>query len=107
MKKKLDPTLVYVLSIFSLVCCCFGGLGILLSAPAYFIAGNQIKTAQLRPNEYDGNTKAMEIAKIVAMITMIINIIYLIASIYRIATVGWDEIMLQSTQAMEDYQTTK
>ena len=105
MKKKLNPTLVYVLSIIGLLCCCFGGLGVLLSAPAYFMAGSKIKAAQLNPEEYEGNTKPMETAKLVAMIIMIINVLYLIYTIYQISTVGWDEMMEQSRQMMEQYQT--
>jgi hypothetical protein len=31
MKKQLNTTLIYVLSIFGLLCCCFGGFGFLLS----------------------------------------------------------------------------
>lgn len=105
MKKKLNPTLVYVLSIIGLLCCCFGGLGVLLSAPAYFIAGSKIKAAQLNPEEYEGNVSAMNTAKIVALVSMIINILYLGWTIYQISTVGWDEMMEQSRQIMEQYET--
>lgn len=104
MKKKLNPTLVYVLSIIGLLCCCFGGLGVLLSAPAFFIAQNQIKAAQLNPEAYEGDIKAMETAKTVAMVIMIINVLYLVYTIYQISTVGWDEMMEQSRQIMEQYE---
>ncbi|OIQ22349.1 CCC motif membrane protein [Lacinutrix sp. MedPE-SW] len=105
MKKKLNPTLVYVLSIIGLFCCCIGGSGVLLSAPAYFIAANQIKAAQLNPDAYEGDTKAMQTAKTVALVIMIINVLYLAWTIYQISTVGWDEMMEQSRQMMEQYQT--
>lgn len=104
MKKKLNPTLVYVLSIIGLLCCCFGGLGILLSAPAYFIANNQVKAAQLNPNDYEGDVNGMNTAKTVALVIMIINVLYLAYTIYQISTVGWDEMMEQSRQMMEQYQ---
>jgi len=35
MKKKLNPTLIYVLSILGFLCCCVGGS--FLGIPAYFI----------------------------------------------------------------------
>ncbi|WP_034058193.1 CCC motif membrane protein [Lacinutrix jangbogonensis] len=104
MKKKLNPTVVYVLSIVGLLCCCFGGLGILLSAPAYFIAGNKIKDAQLNPDAYEGETKPMETAKLVAMIIMIINVLYLIYTIYQISTIGWDEMNRTWQEAIEQAQ---
>lgn len=46
----------------------------------------------------------MKTAKTVAMIILIINLIYLAMTIYQISTVGWDEMMEQSRQMMEQYQ---
>lgn len=105
MKKKLNPTLTYVLSIVGLFCCCFGGLGLLLSAPAYFIANNKIKDAQLNPDDYEGDTNAMNTAKIVALVITIINVLYLIYTIYQISVVGWDEMMEQSREMMRQYES--
>ncbi|WP_290700645.1 CCC motif membrane protein [Lacinutrix sp.] len=107
MKKQLNPTLVYVLSIIGLLCCCFGGLGIFLSAPAYFVANGKIKDAQLNPNDYEGNTKKMETAKLIALIVSIICILNLIYTIYSISTVGWDEMTEQFRQAMEEAQSAQ
>ncbi|WP_452218555.1 CCC motif membrane protein [Lacinutrix undariae] len=104
MKKKLNPTLTYVLSITGLLCCCFGGLGVLLSAPAYFIANSKIKDAQLNPDDYEGDTKAMNTAKIIALVIMIINILYLTYYIYFLSTGGYEEIMIQYQEAMEQMQ---
>lgn len=104
MKKQLNPTLVYVLSIIGLLCCCFAGFGIFLSGPAYFIAHKKVKDAELNPDDYEGNLNAMKTAKTVALVILIINALYLIFTIYRIATVGWDELMRQSQEMMEQWQ---
>ncbi|MBD0822897.1 CCC motif membrane protein [Aestuariibaculum marinum] len=104
MKKQLNPTLVYVLSIFGLLCCCFGGLGFVLSLPAFLIANSKVKNAELAPDDYEGNISAMKTAKIVALVILVINILYFVTTIYRIATVGWDEIMRQSQEIMEQIQ---
>ena len=104
MKKQLNPTLTYVLSILGLLCCCFGGLGVILAAPAYFIANNKIKDAQLNPDSYEGNLNAMSTAKTIALVVLIINVLYLIYTIYQISTVGWDEMMERSREMMEQYQ---
>ena len=102
MKKQLNPTLVYVLSVLGLLCCCLGGLGALLSGPAYFIANNKIKDAQLNPDDYEGDIKAMNTAKIVALVITIINVLLLIRTIYVISTVGWDEMSRTFMEAMEE-----
>jgi len=104
MKKQLNPTLTYVLSIIGLLCCCFGGLGVLLSAPAYFIANNKIKDAQLNPDDYDGDINAMNTAKTIALIVTIICILYLIYNIYYLSTGGWEESMQRYQEMMEEYQ---
>ena len=88
-KKTLDTTLVYILSIAGLLCCCFGGLGLLLSGPAYLIANKQLKNSE----NYVGNKEAMETAKIVALVILIINTVFLIFTIYEISTADWNEVI--------------
>ncbi|TYB73129.1 hypothetical protein ES677_05825 [Bizionia gelidisalsuginis] len=104
MKKELKPTLVYVLSIFSILCCCFGGLGVLLAAPAYYIANKKIKDAQLHPEEYEGNINTMNTAKIIALVAVAINVLFLVYTIYMFSTGGFDEAMEEFKQAMEEAQ---
>jgi flagellar biosynthesis protein FlhB len=104
MKKSLNPTLVYVLSILGLLCCCLGGLGIFLSGPAFYIAHTKVKDAQLNPEDYDGDINAMNTAKIIALVVFILNVVLLIRFIYVISTNDWEEIMEQSRVLMEEYQ---
>lgn len=77
----------------------------MLSGPAYLIANNKIKDAQLNPDDYEGDIKQMETAKIIALVVLIINVLYLIYVIYQISTVGWDEMSEQFNQAMEEYKS--
>ena len=104
MKKQLNPTLIYVLSILGLLCCCLGGLGVFLAAPAYFIANNKIKNAQLYPDEYEGNIKSMNTAKIIALVVTIICAITLIYNIYDLATGGWESRQEFLKDFMEGYR---
>ena len=104
MKKQLNPTIVYVLSILGLLCCCFGGLGFILAGIAYYLAHSKIKDAHLNPDNYEGNINAMNTAKIVALVILIINLAYLAMTIYKISTIGWDELMEQSRDVMEQMQ---
>lgn len=103
--QKLNPTLVYVLAVFGLLCCCFGGFGFIFAGIAFLIANSKLNAAKANPENYDpSSVKSMNTAKIVALVILVINIAYLIMTIYRISTVGWDEIMEQSKQLMEQYQ---
>ncbi|MFV9550747.1 CCC motif membrane protein [Algibacter sp. PT7-4] len=104
-QQKLNPTLVYVLAILGLLCCCFGGLGFILAGVALFIAHNKLKEVKLNPENFDASSiKAMNTAKTVAMVILIVNLLYLVMTIYRISTVGWDELMIQSQEMMEQMQ---
>ena len=92
MKKSLNTTLIYILSILGLLCCCFGGLGFLLSGPAYLMANKKLKDAQLNPDDYEGNINAMETAKTVALVILIINLLYLAYTIYAVLTGDFSEM---------------
>ncbi|GAA3590311.1 CCC motif membrane protein [Flavivirga amylovorans] len=104
-QQKLNPAIVYVLAILGLLCCCIGGLGFILAGIAFIIAHSKLNAAKHNPENYDPDSiKAMNTAKIVALVILIINILYLIKSIYTIYTVGWDEIMERSQEMMEQFQ---
>ena len=51
--KKLNTTLIYVLSSLSLLCCCFFGLGILLALPSFLIANKKFKEVEEFADEYE------------------------------------------------------
>lgn len=103
--KKLNTTLIYVLSSVSLLCCCFAGLGILLALPSFLIANKKLKEAEQYPEEYEADDiKAMGTAKTFAMVALGINGAYFLYSIYSIATTDWDTFMEEFNQKMEQYQ---
>ena len=104
MKKQLNTTIIYVLSIVGLLCCCFGGLGFLLSGPAFIIANNKVKNATENPDGYDGNLNAMNTAKIVALVSLIINVLYLIYVIYLIFSGGFDESLEKWQEIMAEIE---
>lgn len=104
-QQKLNPTIVYVLAILGLLCCCFAGLGFILAGIALLIATSKLKTAKLNPENFDpSSVKAMSTAKIVALVIFVINILYFVYYIYLISTIGWDQLIEQSQQMMEQYQ---
>lgn len=107
MKKQLNPTLVYVLSVVGLLCCCFAGLGFLLSGTAYFIADSKVKGATENPDDYEGDINAMNTAKIVALVITIINVLYFLYHIYYFSTGGWEIMMEEIRRAMEEAQRNR
>ena len=102
MKKSLNTTLIYVLSILGLLCCCFAGFGFLLSGPAYLMANKKLKDAQLNPDDYEGNINAMETAKTVALVILIINLLYLAYTIYSVLTGDFSEMQEEWRKMMEE-----
>lgn len=101
-KQKLNTTVIYILTILGFLCCCIGGIGIIPSGIAYFMGNSKMKEAELNPENYD-NYSGMKTAKLIALIVVLINAVYLAFTIYRISTVGWDEIMEQSRIMSEEW----
>jgi Trk-type K+ transport system membrane component len=101
--KKLNSTIVYILTILGFLCCCLGGIGFVFAGIAFYIAHTKLKEAYENPENYE-NIKGMQTAKIVALVVLIINLVYFVMTIYKIYTIGWDEIMEQSREMMEQMQ---
>ena len=102
MKKQLNTTLIYILSITGLLCCCFGGLGFLLSGTAFLVAYNKVKDATENPENYEGNINAMKTAKTIALVILIINVLYFIYVIYVYFSGGYDGFLEEFNAAMEE-----
>ncbi|MBT8261002.1 MAG: hypothetical protein KJN82_06785 [Bacteroidia bacterium] len=103
-KQNLNSTLVYILSILGFLCCCIMGSGFIPAGIAFIIANNKLKEAKANPESYE-NVQGMNTAKTIALVVLIINLLYLAYSLYQIYTIGWDEMMEQSRQMMEQYQS--
>ena len=102
MKKQLNTTLIYVLSIFGFLCCCIFGLGFLLSGPAYLVAHNKVKDASENPDEYEGDLNAMNTAKIIALVSLIINLLFFTYILYSLFSGDFDEFLTFWNEAMEE-----
>ncbi|MDG1039850.1 MAG: CCC motif membrane protein [Polaribacter sp.] len=101
MNKELKPTIVYVLASISVICCCFGGLGILFAAPAFIIANKRLKSAD--GSEYD--YKSMNSAKIFALVLLIINGLHLLYTIYFFSNFDyWSEFLEGFREGLESQQ---
>lgn len=72
--QKLNTTLVYILSVVGILCCCVYGLGTVAAIIAVVIASKELKKFTSNPEEYS-NGPAMKNARIFAIISLIISFI--------------------------------
>ena len=101
-KQKLNTTIVYILAIIGLLCCCFSGLGFILSGAAYIIANNKLKEASENPENYEG-IAAMKTAKTIALVITLINLAFLVFNIYDLSTGGFEERQERVKEILEQY----
>ena len=77
MKTRLVSTPIFTLCLISLISACFGGIGLIFSVIAFYIANKKIKQAQQNPLGYSGSLETMKLAKIATLITFAVNLFYI------------------------------
>ena len=95
-------TLIYILAIISLPLCCCGGFGVITAGIAFFIARSELNKFYNNPDAYS-NQDNIYTGKIIALVVLIINALYMIYVAYSIYTIGWEELMRQSEEMMKNY----
>jgi len=102
-KEKLpNEILIIVLGIFGYLCCCFLGFGLIPSAAAFFLARSSEKLYAANPEVYE-NVSQIKTGKIIAIIAIVLNLLYIIRIVYVIATGDWEASMQQSRELMEQW----
>lgn len=103
-EKKLEyEVLIFILAIIGFPLCCCAGVGMIPAGIAFFIANNELKKCYDSSEAYL-NQDSVYTGKIIALVVLIINVLYLLYTAYTIYTVGWDNLMEQSREMMEQYQ---
>ncbi len=100
-QKLPNATMIIVLGILGYLCCCFAGLGIIPSAIAFFMARKSESIYKENPEAYD-NMSQIKTGKIVALIALVINTLYLARVAYVLMTGDWDELQEEFTRAYEE-----
>ncbi|MBS9774414.1 MAG: DUF4190 domain-containing protein [Tenacibaculum sp.] len=92
-KQKLpNSTIILVLGIISiLTCCCYGVLGTFSSLIALYLAKKDTALYNENPSEYDYSS--LKTGKILAIIGLILNIIFIIYIIFMWNIVGGWEVL--------------
>ena len=104
-KQKLpNVTLALVLGILSLLCCCFGGLpALIVAAIAFFLVRKDEKSFEENPELYEPNSN-LKVAKIIAIVGMVLGLIYFIYTLFVINQFGgWEGYMNQVQEMQEQW----
>ncbi len=104
-KQKLpNSTLILVFGIISiLTCCCYGIIGLILGIVAIVLANKATKIYAENPEIYTGYSN-VKTGKILAIIGVIINALFLVYVIYIFAVVGSDGLEEMQRQWIEQMQ---
>ena len=76
MKTHLVSSPIFILCFISLISACFGGIGLLFAEIALYKVHQKIKEAQQNELGFTGSLETMKIAKIAALISLAVNLIY-------------------------------
>ncbi|RAV30603.1 CCC motif membrane protein [Sinomicrobium soli] len=101
-QKLPNATTALVLSIASLFCCCFYGIGIIPAVIALVLANKDVKKYKLEPELYS-NYNNVKTAKIIAIIGIVMNLAYFVYFLVLLSTLGMEGIMEQYRIMQEQY----
>lgn len=103
-KQKLpNSTLILVFGIISIVtCCCYGVLGLIFGIIALVLANKATKLYMENPENYEGFSN-VKTGKILAIIGIVLNVLYLGYTIFLFSTIGMDGIQEMQRELMEQY----
>ncbi len=90
-----------ILAILSLPLCMCYGFGILLAIVALILGIMGTKAYNQNPEQYINNSNN-KIGKIIAIISIILNVIFIGLIIWMISAIGWEVIQSGDQQAIED-----
>lgn len=83
-----------ILGIASILSCCFYGIGLILAIVALVLAKKDTALYSQNPDGYS-NYGQIKTGKILAIIGLVINAIYLLFAIWLIAMVGFENLQDQ------------
>ncbi|MCL6265316.1 CCC motif membrane protein [Flagellimonas myxillae] len=103
-KQKLpNSTLILVFGIVSIVtCCCYGVLGLIFGIIALVLANKATKLYMENPENYDGYSN-VKTGKILAIIGIVLNVLYLGYTIFLFSTIGMEGIQEMQREILEQY----
>ena len=99
-QKLPNATAVLILGILSIItCCCYGVFGLILGIVALFLAKKDLALYAISPQAYT-NYSNLNIGRILAIIGIVLNVVYLILTVWMIMTFGFEG--MQDPQAVQE-----
>ncbi len=104
-KQKLpNSTLILVFGIVSIVtCCCYGVIGLIFGIIALVLANGAMKKYKAEPELYTGYS-SVNTGRILAIIGVVLNVIYLGYIIYIFSTIGYEGLMEMQQEWIDAYE---
>lgn len=95
-----NSTLILVLGILSIItCCCYGVLGLPIGIVALVLANKSTKIFAENPELYTGYNN-VKTGKILAIIGIVLNVIFLAYVVWIFSLVGWE--VLQDPELLQE-----
>ena len=103
-KQKLpNSTLILVFGIISIVtCCCYGIIGLIFGIIAVVLAKKATALYMENPENYEGFNN-VKTGRILAIIGIVLNVLYLGYTIFLFSTLGLEGIQEMQEQLLEQY----
>jgi hypothetical protein len=102
-QKLPNSTLIVVFGIVSIVtCCCYGVLGLIFGIIAVVMAKKATALYMESPALYTGYNN-VKTGRILAIIGIVLNLLYLIYVVWIFATIGMSGVMEMNQDFMEQY----
>ena len=97
-----NSTLILVFGIISIVtCCCYGIIGLIFGIIALVLASKATKLYAANPDLYSDYNN-VKIGKILAIVGLVLNAIYLLYIVWIFSTIGYEGIQEMQQEMMRN-----
>ncbi len=101
-QKLPNANAVLILGILSIPACCCYGVGLIFGIIALVLAKKDMVAYRENPSLYS-NYSNLNTGRILAIIGIVINAVYLVAVIYMLTTIGMDGMQEMQNEWMRQY----
>ncbi|WP_224489980.1 CCC motif membrane protein [Robertkochia flava] len=100
-RKLPNPTLIIVLGVVGILCCCFAGIGLIPAAIALNLSRKAEEVIAENPELYIDKQSTVKAGKIIAIAAIAANLYILVRMAFDIYSMGWDAYKMQFEEAWE------
>lgn len=101
LQKLPHATLIVVFGVISIItCCCYGIFGLIFGIAALLLAHKALALHAENPEKYEG-VDMVKTGRILAIIGVALNLIYLVTFLWFLHTLGWE--YLKDPEKMREF----